>query len=335
MHKQKRARIRGAVLLAIGAVILAAVLIVLNLDEVGRYKENRGQMSEGFGTLKTITWNGTTYREKPAVTTLLVAGIDKAGSITDFPENDYRHGGQADFLMLLAIDQNDKKIYRLQIDRDTMTEVAVVGIFGNDVGTRYLQICLSHGYGINPTDNAKRTVQAVQNLLGGIEVDGYYMIGYDSMPTINDALGGVPVHLDFDMTSVNPEWTQGKDIVLQGKEAEAFVRSRMTVGAGTNEERMVRQNEFMNSAIKLMKQKLSEDLNFGDELLTMLRKNTVTNFTQKRLLEELNIAYKFDVQAVDHPAGEYAIGEDGFVEFHMEEDAAVEWVLEHLYTKVG
>ena len=38
--------------------------------------------------------------------------------------------------------------------------------------------------------------------------------------------------------------------------------------------------------------------------------------------------------AVDHPEGEYAIGEDGFMEFHMREGAATEWVLEHLYTKV-
>ena len=37
---------------------------------------------------------------------------------------------------------------------------------------------------------------------------------------------------------------------------------------------------------------------------------------------------------MDHPAGEYAIGPEGFVEFHMQEGAAVEWVLNHLYTKV-
>ena len=97
---------------------------------------------------------------------------------------------------------------------------------------------------------------------------------------------------------------------------------------------MIRQNEFMNSAIALMNSRLSEDLGFGEKFLNMLQGASVTNFSQKRLLEELNKAYAYDIQPVDHPAGEYAVGSDGFMEFHMAENAAVEWVLEHLYTTV-
>ncbi|MBQ9210446.1 MAG: LCP family protein [Clostridia bacterium] len=334
MSKQRRARIRGLIFLVIGVAVLAGVLIFLQLNENGQFQESRGTMSEGFGTLKTIDWNGQKYREKPAVTTMLIAGVDRDGTITETNTTSYRDGGQADFLLLMAIDHTDKKIYRFQIERDTMAEVDILGVFGNEVGTRILQICLAHSFGATPADNAKYTVRAVQNLLGGLEIDGYYMVDYTSVPVLNDALGGVTVHLDFDMTSVHPEWTLGSTVTLQGKEAEDFVRARMTVGAGTNEERMVRQNEFMTNAIKQMNSKLSENLSFGEELLTTLKDISVTNFTQKRLLEELNQAYNFEIQAVDHPAGEYTIGSDGFVEFHMEEDAAVEWVLNHLYTKV-
>lgn len=334
MSKQRRARIRGMIFLVVGVVILAGVLVFLQLNENGQFHESRNTMSEGFGTLKTIDWNGQKYREKPAVTTILIAGVDRDGTITETNTTSYRDGGQADFLLLMAIDHTDKKIYRFQIERDTMAEVDILGVFGNEVGTRILQICLAHSFGATPADNAKYTVRAVQNLLGGLELDGYYMVDYTSVPVLNDALGGVTVHLDFDMTSVHPEWTLGSTVTLQGKEAEDFVRARMTVGAGTNEERMVRQNEFMTNAIKQMNSKLAENLSFGEELLSTLKDISVTNFTQKRLLEELNQAYNFEIQAVDHPAGEYTIGSDGFVEFHMEEDAAVEWVLNHLYTKV-
>lgn len=322
------------IFLVVGVVILAGVLVFLQLNENGQFHESRNTMSEGFGTLKTIDWNGQKYREKPAVTTILIAGVDRDGTITETNTTSYRDGGQADFLLLMAIDHTDKKIYRFQIERDTMAEVDILGVFGNEVGTRILQICLAHSFGATPADNAKYTVRAVQNLLGGLELDGYYMVDYTSVPVLNDALGGVTVHLDFDMTSVHPEWTLGSTVTLQGKEAEDFVRARMTVGAGTNEERMVRQNEFMTNAIKQMNSKLAENLSFGEELLSTLKDISVTNFTQKRLLEELNQAYNFEIQAVDHPAGEYTIGSDGFVEFHMEEDAAVEWVLNHLYTKV-
>ena len=42
---------------------------------------------------------------------------------------------------------------------------------------------------------------------------------------------------------------------------------RMTIGSGTNEERMVRQNEFMTKAIAKMKQKMAADMSFGEALL--------------------------------------------------------------------
>ena len=140
--------------------------------------------------------------------------------------------------------------------------------------------------------------------------------------------------VEFDMTSVNPDWETGKTVTLHGKEAETFVRSRMTIGAGTNEERMVRQAEYMRGAISQMNKKIKADLSFAEALVERLKDLSVTNMTTKRLAEELKEVYSYQILAVDHPAGEYSIGDDGFVEFHMQEGAAVEWVLEHMYTEM-
>ena len=331
---KKRTWIKAILITAVALIILGVGIMILNHMDQDQYKETRGEMTEGFGQLKTIEWNGVTYREKPAVTTILIAGIDKVDDSNDSIRDQYRNGGQADFLMLIAIDHTDKVIHQLQIDRDTMTDVAVLGMFGNEAGTRVLQICLSHGFGKTPEDNAKYTMRAVQNLLGGFELDGYYMISYSAVPVLNDALGGVTVNVAFDMTAVHPEWTEGSVVTLHGREAEDFVRSRMTVGAGTNEERMIRQNEFMQNAVAQMNKKISDDLGFGETLLKQLQSISTTNFTQKRLTEELSKAYNYEVLPIDHPEGEYAVGEDGFMEFHMKEGAAAEWILEHLYTRV-
>ena len=329
---KRKTLVKAAIITAAAVLLLAAGILLLQNEDSREHPEQRDSMTEGFGQLQTVTWNGKTYREKPAVTTLLLAGIDKTDTTEATGSAAYRKGGQADFLLLLAIDHTDKKIHQLQIDRDTMTEVDILGVFGNEVGTRILQICLAHSFGSTPEDNAKYTVRAVRNLLGGLELDGYYVIDYTAVPVLNDALGGVTVHLDFDMTSVNPAWEAGKDITLHGKEAEAFVRARMTVGQGTNEERMVRQGEFLRKAVQQMNQKISEDLSFAEDLLKTLEGICTTNMTTKRLAEELNKVHGYEVLPVDHPAGEYTLGADGFVEFHMEEGAAVGWVLEHLYT---
>ena len=327
--------IKAGIVLLIAAALVTIGLIVLHNQDQAQYAEKRGAMSDGFGQLKTVEYNGVTYREKPAVTTILIAGIDKVDENGNTVWNQYRNGGQADFLTLIAIDHTDKAIHQLQIDRDTMTDVTVLGTFGNETGTRILQICLAHGFGKTPEDNAKYTMRAVQNLLDGVELDGYYMIPYSAVPVVNDALGGVTVDIAFDMTSIHPEWTEGATVTLHGKEAEEFVRSRKTVGAGTNEERMVRQNEFMQKAVAQMNRKITADLGFGEILLGKLQAIATTNFTMKRLTEELSKAYNYEVQTVAHPEGEYSIGEDGFMEFHMRDGAATEWVLENLYTKVG
>lgn len=326
--------VRAGIIVVIGVAILVAGIIILRNNDQAQYKEARGQMSEGFGQLKTVEINGKTYREKPAVTTILVCGVDKDIQTAEEAENEYRDGGQADFLLLLAIDHTDKKIHQMQIDRDTMTDVITLSVFGKEAGTRYQQICLAHAFGKTPEDNAKYTVKAVQNLLGGIEIDGYYMIDYMGVPALNDALGGVSVHLDYDMTSVNPAWEKGKTITLHGKDAETFVRTRQTIGAGTNEERMVRQAEYMRNAISQMSRKIKADLGFAETLVETLKDLSVTNMTTKRLTDELKDVYGYQTLPVDHPAGEYTRGEDGFIEFHMEDGAAVKWVLEHMYTEV-
>lgn len=329
---KKKTIIKAAIIAMTAIILLTAGILILRQMERDEYTESRETMSEGFGQLKTVEWHGQTYREKPAVTTLLIAGTDRSGDEDATGVKQYRSGSPADFLMVIAIDHTGKQIHQLQIDRDTMTDVMILGVFGNEVGTRVLQICLSHNYGDTPEDNAKYTVRAVQNLLDGLEIDGYYMIDYSAVPALNDSLGGVPVHMDFDMTSVNPAWTKGATVTLHGKEAERFVRSRMSIGQGTNRERMVRQAEFMRQAIKKMKQRVGEDLEFGESLLKSLEAISTTNMTSKRLAEELVQGKDYEVLEVDHPAGEYMIGADGYMEFHMEEDAAVEWALEHLYT---
>ena len=54
---------------------------------------------------------------------------------------------------------------------------------------------------------------------------------------------------------------------------------------------------------------------------------------QKRLAEEIYKARDYTILEVEHPEGEYTKGKDGFTEFHMKEGAAVDWVLEHLYSR--
>lgn len=321
--------------LAAAVVILGVILMVTDQFDQNKEEEETAVELSGVGVLQRLTWNGQNYRQKPAVTVLLIAGVDKDGDLLQASPDEYRSGGQSDFLLLLAIDHTGKQIHQLQIDRDTMAEIDILNVFGREAGTRVLQICLAHSYGDTPKERARHTVNAVERLLSGITVDGYYIMDFTAVPVFNDALGGVTVTIPADMTSVNPAWTEGARVTLHGLEAETFVRTRKTVGEGSNRERMERQNEFMSCALAQMNKRLSDDLNFSSTLLSALRSVCFTNLSENALLDEVNRSYKYEVLPVDHPTGTYSHDQSGFVTFEMDKDSAQAWIVSHLYEPVN
>ena len=52
--------------------------------------------------------------------------------------------------------------------------------------------------------------------------------------------------------------TAGKTLTLTGEQAEIYVRSRMSVGVGTNEARMARQEDYITRLTERLNEKLSE-----------------------------------------------------------------------------
>lgn len=333
-NHRKTVLLRAVIILLLAGAALAALIVLTDQSWSNQYelKEIRETGNQAFMDEGIVEWNGERYRKKPALTVLLLGGIDRDGTEAASPRVNYRNGGQADFLMLLAIDHGEKKIHQLQIDRDTMTEVTVLGVYGNETGTRELQICLAHSFGARPEDNAGYTVRAVRTLLNGLEIDGYYMIDYSAVPKLTDILDGIPVKIPDDMTAINPEWYKGHTITLTGKDAETFVRTRKTVGSGTNAERMNRQAAYIRSVIDRMRQKLSEETGFAADLISSFRSIAVTELTDQRLLEEISRARAYEVLPVDRLPGRYTQDESGFIEFYPDEDSATEWIMNHLYS---
>ena len=335
MHDQRKTvLLRAAVSLVIAGAVFFFLLKLTNQSWTKQYQypEIREAGNQAFMDEGIVEWNGERYRKKPALTTLLVAGIDKDGTENASPRVNYRNGGQADFLMLLAIDHGEKQIHQLQIDRDTMAEVMVLGVYGNETGTRELQICLAHSFGARAEDNARYTVRAVRTLLNDLEIDGYYMVDYSAVPLLTDLVDGVPVTIAEDMTPINPEWYKGHTITLKGSDAETFVRTRKSIGSGTNAERMNRQAVYMRSAIDRIYQKLSETKDFASELVSTIQSTAVTDMTNQRLLEEINGARSYEVLPVDHLPGRYEQDDNGFIEFYPDEGSVTEWIMNHLYS---
>ena len=331
-YESHRKHIAGAVALVVVLILAAVGLVVFTVLENQAYPEERGQMSQDFGKLPTMEYQGQTYRMKPNLTSLLIIGYDKT---EDAPRVGYRQGGQADFLLLVVMDPKTKTVRQLQIERDTMADMVVLGITGNKTGTRKAQICLSHAYGATDEDNCQYTLEAVRNLLQGVPVDLYFAMDIRGINLFNDVVGGVTVPIDDDFSAYDPTMVQGTTMRLKGQQAELYVRRRYEIGEGTNESRMRRHKAYMNAAIDLVRSRLKENASFANTMLDAVDSVSNTNMTRGRLINEMNRAYSFDIQPVETLAGEYILGNDGFVEFHADEGSIISWIIDVFYSPVG
>ena len=332
MAKHGRSRrsmaLRGMCFLVSLALIAAVGYFVGQRLEESEVREERATMSSGFGRYEEKIYQGKTYYKKPNITTLLFMGIDRDITQTT---NSFRNGGQADYLMLLVIDHDTQTIRQLQIERDTMAKVDVLTILGKPGGTRVLQICLSHGYGADQTACCENTVYSVSRYLDNLDVDLYMAVDYSAVNLINGMLGGVTVTLTEDFSELDPAMTAGTTLKLEGHQAELFVRSRMSVGDGTNASRQLRQREWMNGAVDLLRARVKEDSNFLQTLIDALGEGMTTNAAQGRLMNEFNRAWQYTLNPVEQIPGTYTIGSDGFVEYHTTADDVTQWILDTMY----
>ena len=309
------------------ALTVAAILILPGLLEKEEEIVHQ-QASTDFGSLVKKEYNGKTYVARTGLTPILLIGVDRGENAVE--QWGYQQGGQADFLLLIVIDSSEKKVRMLQIDRDTITDVETLGVLGNVIGTRKLQIALSHSYGKTPQDNCNYTIQTVSNLLQGEPLDLYFSLNMASVAKFNDLLGGVTVTMQEDHTLINPAFTKGATLHLMGQDAYDYVHSRQHVDDGTNVSRMARQRNYMLAAKDTLLSRLKES-GFVDTLFDTLGSDLVTNVSRGRLINEAAKASQYEVEEITQMIGEHRIGVDGYMEFYADEQFLIDWVLSVFY----
>lgn len=320
------------------APVAAAVLILLGvaLYAGGRWLETRdaqavrGDLTQ-TETVETREVGGVTYRRRENLTSILVMGVDHDSEVES--EGSYE-GGQADFQRVVVIDPENKTIRQLKIDRDTMAECTVLGYFGSPVGTKEMQISLAHGFGDGKEESCEYARQAAEGLLLDESIDFYLAMNLDGISTLNDLAGGVTVTLEDDFSEIDPAMTKGATLTLQGDQAETFVRSRMTVGDGTNESRMKRQEEFLSQLAAQLGQKVRASEQFTADLYDELQPYLVTDMARGRIINEVWNARDYTLEPTLELTGEHKTADDGFTEFYPDAGSVEQAVLELFWEPV-
>ena len=279
----------------------------------------------------TVYYNGMPYAPNTALTNVLIMGSDDYETTETGAS---RNNSQADFLLLAVFNDEDETCTLLQINRDTMTDVTVLGALGDNIGLRTEQIALAHTYGKGLEDSCENTVDAVSRLLYGINIENYISLTMGGISVLNDLVGGVTVTIENDFTGVDDTLIQGEEVTLLGEHAMTFVRARMEMtDDATNIARMARQRTYMAALTEKLRAAVREDATFVIAAAAELSDYLVSDCDIYELSAYGQQLTSYTLSEIVTPEGESKMGEK-FMEFYADDGALQKLVIDLFYLPV-
>ena len=319
---------------AIGIVLIIAVLMTVTAFGL-RIWENNSYAVDNSGyeaninkpEVHEIEDNGDMYRRRDDIESYLFIGVDQEGTAQS--NGSYIEGGQGDVQMLLVLDDKNRTWQVLQLNRDTITDVPVLGVFGDVVSSERQQLALAHSYGDGTERSCENNVNTVSALLYDQPIDGYAALNMDAVKVLTDTVGGVTITPQADFDDNGLVLKAGESAFLDGKDALTYVRARMSVDDGTNPARMARQRIYLSA----LKEKLiNSDSDMADRLYKALTEYMITDLTDKKVSVIANKLRLYDEKELLTIDGESYI-EDEHWAYYLDEESFKDTVLQLFYEK--
>ncbi len=328
--KEKKNKFPAIIAVIIIVIVIIAVFKSMSVLEHKNSTVSAGdtEQTEQTDDVDTVYYDGKLYAQRQDLESVLIMGVDKYEDQTN--DEGYSNNQQSDFIMLLVMDKTNNSYSVLHINRDTMTDIPTLDIYGDPSGSVYGQLALAHTYGKGGNDSCRNSVKAVSDYLFGVNIDHYIALTMDAVPELNDLVGGVKVKLLDDFTKYYPEMTEGSELTLNGEEALAYVRYRMDIGDSTNINRMERQRQYMLALKDKFAEKVNSDDNFMLNTIGILSDYMVSDCTADQLSSICNTCMADKDNGFVEIPGEAVKGEE-YMEFYADEDELMKTVIDLFY----
>ncbi|MCQ2516576.1 MAG: LCP family protein [Saccharofermentans sp.] len=268
--------------------------------------------------------NGHVYQYNTDLTNILFLGIDTEDTLNRFTNPAY--AGQSDAIYLLTLDRSNNEARFLQINRNAMVDIDIFDPDGNVMLTMPGQICLQYAYGTGSAQSVWAAKKSVSNLLFDIPIDSYFVMNLEGINTINDAINGVYITMPQDYTVIDSSMRQGARVHIIGNLAERFVRYRDINEFNSVADRMERQVLYIEALLENFSQGSTYDFYYAIEPL--FDDVILTNLDWHGFDELTN--YNYHNCRVDALPGE-EVATDNWEEFHVDNDALEQYVIENFY----
>lgn len=304
---------RFILLAAFVLLLFLAFFLLIRLEDSFLQSDSSSGKTAGeqWEAMHAIEINGEVYLPRQEISTYLMIGLDVLG-----PRSEQGGSGiQSDVMLLIVADDKAKSFRVIQLDRDTMADIDLLGASGEIISTRYAQLALAHAYGDGLQGSAENTVRAVSRLFYGVNIKSYVSMTMDAVGILNDAIGGVTMTLEDDYIELDPTYLTGSTVTLQGDAALKFVRARSSMADSTNIARMQRQRAYMRAFVSQLTEADTDRLT---EQLNAIAPYVVSNVKLNDQSQLLGVLSDYACEEIIVPKGKSVEG-DEFMEFYIDE----------------
>lgn len=317
-----------AVMLVVGAMLAVQHWenrTAVTVQNAGEQMTSIKETAEGAH----VFTNGRWYAPRK-VETMLLIGIDEFG--TPGETNSYNNTSQADFLALYVHDLEADRGSVIHLNRDTMADITVLGVTGENAGTRRAQLALAYNYGSGGSVSSNNTADAVSHLLYGVPIDHYLTVTMNAIPVLNDWAGGVTLEVQDDFSALDASLAKGQTVTLMGNQALTYVRTRYGMDDSSNLQRMTRQRQYASAWMEAARPLLADRAAVG-ELVMQLSDYHHSDCTADKLNDFAQMLGKNETISICEIPGQARLGEL-YMEYYADDAAIQQMVLELFYTPV-
>lgn len=319
--KKKKKRLFLVLDLVLVLVLAAGVLLAMRASRLKDLSLST-QEDRDRRFLPSLSYQGKNYPLKRNMSTVLLIGTDNYADdekqIRD--EAAYHNFNLADFLVILVFDHTAKTVTPFQIGRDTMCEVTRIDTDGSPLPSKYMQITLSHSYGTGKEDSCVNTRNCVENLLFHVPIDNYFAFTMDTVPLINDLVGGVTVTLESDIPPLGEDFVKGATVTLRGADALSFVRYRDTRYMNSNQIRMANHRLYMDGFTVSARAAAEKNPDLAVDAFKLTERFLCTDLTVDHIQRMVDQLLSYEVLPFVTPAGVYEFREgESFPGFYADE----------------
>lgn len=217
-----RKRIATAIIAALVVIIVIIILLLLKNCETGTPPVG----DSGTGDYLRLTYNGKDYEYNGRITTICLTGLDTFEKLEELEDGEV----DADMVMLLVVDEYNKKMSVVAFNRNTLLK--------DETGV------LKDAY-----KNEGGVCKVVSDLIRGIPVTYHYTMNMSATPMMHELVNEFEITVpNDDLAATYTEFVKDSVVKLTANNVNAFVRN---LGASGDKGRMERQEAYMKGFLKM------------------------------------------------------------------------------------